>query len=148
MIHDETVVVETKWFPFGKSEGEYKLDQIRIRTPEYDCEINIGQMKKWTQEFISKKKARPIELKNLHRYRVAWFEHGHLIDYPRESLSNVITGWKISGDTLIAVKVYRYKGEMKVEQRKYLLENYGKTWRCWSAVPTRKQRERTPWLND
>ena len=46
MIHDETVVVETKWFPFGKSEGEYKLDQMRIRTPEYDCEINIGQMKK------------------------------------------------------------------------------------------------------
>lgn len=27
----------------------------------------------------------------------------------------------------------------------YLIEDYGKTWRCWTSCPTDEQREATPW---
>ena len=133
MIDHETVIMESKRFPFEK----------------YDGKINLTMMQMRVQEFInSKTRARPIKLKNLNRYHTAWFEHGHPNEDLWESLSNVITGWEISGNTLIALKVWRRNGVMEVERRKYPLDNYGKTWRCWSAVPTRKQREKTRWPHE
>ena len=66
MINHETVIMESKRFPFE----------------EYGGDINITEMRIQTQKFVaSKKRARPIALKNLNRYKTAWFEHGH----PNES---------------------------------------------------------------
>ena len=133
MINHETVIMESKRFPFE----------------EYGSDINITQMRIQTQKFVaSKKRARPIALKNLNRYKTAWFEHGHPNESKGVPLSNVITGWEISGNTLVAVKVWRHNGKTEVERRKYPLENYGKTWRCWSAVPTLGQLERTAWPDE
>ena len=133
MINHETVIMESKRFPYQK----------------YDGKINLTLMQLRVQEFItSKKRARPIELKNLKRYHTAWFEHGHPNESTCVPLSNVITGWEISGNTLVAVKVWRHNGKTEVERRKYPLENYGKTWRCWSAVPTLGQLERTAWPDE
>ena len=133
MINHETVIMESKRFPFE----------------EYGGDINITEMRIQTQKFVtSKKRARPIVLKNLNRYKTAWFEHGHPNESTCVPLSNVITGWEISGNTLVAVKVWRYNGKTEVERRKYPLENYGKTWRCWSAVPTLGQLERTAWPDE
>ena len=133
MIDHETVIYESKRFPFENFEASLDIDRMRIRV----------------QKFInSRKVAAPIALKDLHRYKTAWFEHGHPNVNMWDSLSNVITGWKICGDILIAVKVWKRNGEMRVEQRKYPMKNYGKTWRCWTAVPTHEQRERTAWPDE
>ena len=133
MIHHKTVIMETRWFPFE----------------EYETMLDIDRMRTRVQKFInSRKKAVPIALKDLRRYKTAWFEHGHPNVELMESLSHVLTGWKICGNVLIAVKIWKRNGEMKVEQRKYPMENYGKTWRCWTAMPTREQRERTVWPDD
>ena len=133
MIHHETVIMETRWFLFE----------------EYETALDIEQMRTRVQKFVaSKKEAAPIELKNLRRYKTAWFEHGHPNCELVESLSHVLTGWTIRGNELIAIKIWRHNGEMQVEQRKYPMENYGKTWRCWTGVPTRLQRERTAWPHE
>lgn len=40
-------------------------------------------------------------------------------------------------------RFYRRHGEME----SYSLNGYGVTWRCWDKMPTKEEKEETPWKN-
>lgn len=69
-----------------------------------------------------------------------WFEE-NAYGYVEES-SMICAQIYSFGDSWIAVDVPSQTHDETIE---FDNENYGKTWRCWSAKPTDEQREAVPW---
>ena len=138
MIHGREVVCEIK----------------RMSLKEYGKKIDLERMTKNVERFIVKEqKARVItDFSNLILYDTVYVEKGHPVfrqDFGNTSiinLSNILTEYEITDSQLIAVKVWRIKCEYTVDVLKFPLENYGKTWRCWSAVPKEEQIREEMWL--
>lgn len=138
MIHDSSVVCECK----------------RMSPKEYGKEIDLERMAQNVRAFINKKQeARVIaNFDSLILYKTVYVENGHPVFHsllgnaPKVNLSNILTEYEITDSQMIAVKVWKVKGEYTVEVLKFPLENYGKTWRCWSAVPTEEQIRKVKWL--
>lgn len=138
MIHDSSVVCECK----------------RMSPKEYGKEIDLERMAQNVRAFINKKQeARVIaSFDSLILYKTVYVEKGHPVFHsllgnaPKVNLSNILTEYEITDSQMIAVKVWKVKGEYTVEVLKFPLENYGKTWRCWSAVPTEEQIRKVKWL--
>lgn len=134
MIHDESVICETRKWPWETYLG--------------DMDIDLKLMQKNVRKFIAyKRKARVLTLDEVKGRNTAFFEIGHTD--PEElitiSLSNIMTEYKIRNGKLIAMKVWEFKGKKTVERFAFPLENYGKTWRCWSAVPGANQIRTVKW---
>lgn len=138
MIHDGSVICECK----------------KMSLEEYGKPIDLFQMANNTRHFInSKQKAKVItSVESLALYDTAYFEKGHPVfrkdfgDAGMINLSNVMTDYEITDSQLIAIKLWRLNHEYKIEVLKFPLENYGKTWRCWTAVPTVGQIRKVKWL--
>ena len=112
--------------------------------------INILRMVDNTRRFInSDEKAKVIaNFDSLANYDTAYFEFGHP-DYKQLftiNLSHILTDYEITDNQLIAYKVFRIHGETKIRIYKFPLKNYGKTWRCWTGVPTEVQIRTVRWL--
>ena len=69
-----------------------------------------------------------------------WFEE-NAYGYIEESVM-ICAQIYTFGDSWIAVDVPSQTHDETIE---FDNENYGKTWRCWSARPTDEQREAVPW---
>ena len=69
-----------------------------------------------------------------------WFEE-NAYGYIEESVMICAKIYSF-GDSWIAVDVPSQTHDETIE---FDNENYGKTWRCWSAKPTDEQREAVPW---
>lgn len=108
-------------------------------------------MQQKTRAFISGRKATPaavIPLEELGRYDTAYFEPRpfYLPDTRMlPDLSDVLACFRCNGNSVIALKAYWYRGHMEYYERHYPIRNYGKTWRCWTAVPTWEQLRETEW---
>ena len=132
MIHDQALVCECRKMPLE----------------EYDGEIDLELMQKHVRVFICKsEKARLLTFDEVKRRKTVYFEIGHT--RPDEliviNLSNIMTEYKVDGQKLLAVKLWQRKNEWTVEKITFPLDNYGKTWRCWSAVPTDEQIRKAVW---
>lgn len=132
MIHDQALVCECRKMPLE----------------EYDGEIDLELMRKRVRVFICKsEKARLLTFNEVKRRKTVYFEIGHT--RPDEliviNLSNIMTEYKADGQKLLAVKLWQRKNEWTVEKITFPVENYGKTWRCWSAVPTDEQIRKAVW---
>ena len=138
MIHDSSVICECK----------------RMSPKEYGKEIDLERMAQNVRAFINKnQEARVItSFDSLTLYKTVYVEKGRPVFHPllgnapKVNLSNILTEYEITDSQMIAVKVWKVKGEYTVEVLKFPLENYGKTWRCWSAVPTEEQIRKVKWL--
>ena len=132
MIKDEAVVCECRKMPLE----------------EYDGEIDLELMQKHVRNFIGRhEKARLLTIDEVKRRKTAFFEIGHM-DPDKLitiNLSNIITEYKVDGQKLLAVKLWRRMNEWTVEKMIFPVENYGRTWRCWSAVPTGEQIRKAVW---
>ena len=132
MIHDQALVCESRKMPFE----------------EYDGEIDLELMRKRVRNFICKsEKARLLTFDEVKRRKTVYFEIGHT--RPDEliviNLSNIMTEYKVDGQKLLAVKLWQRNNEWTVEKITFPVENYGRTWRCWSAVPTDEQIRKAVW---
>ncbi len=132
MIHDQALVCECRKMPLE----------------EYDGEIDLELMQKHVRVFICKsEKARLLTFDEVKRRKTVYFEIGHT--RPDEliviNLSNIMTEYKVDGQKLLAVKLWQRKNEWTVEKITFPVDNYGKTWRCWSAVPTDEQIRKAVW---
>lgn len=132
MIHDQALVCECRKMPLE----------------EYDGEIDLELMRKHVRIFICKsEKARLLTFDEVKRRKTVYFEIGHT--KPDEliviNLSNIMTEYKVDGQKLLAVKLWQRKNEWTVEKITFPVENYGRTWRCWSAVPTDEQIRKAVW---
>lgn len=132
MIHDQALVCECRKMPLE----------------EYDGEIDLELMRKHVRIFICKSEnARLLTFDEVKRRKTVYFEIGHT--RPDEliviNLSNIMTEYKVDGQKLLAVKLWQRKNEWTVEKITFPVENYGKTWRCWSAVPTDEQIRKAVW---
>ena len=138
MIHDSSVICECK----------------KMSLEEYGKEIDVERLAGNVKAFINKKqKARVItSIDSLISYKTVYIEKGHPVfrkDFGNLitiNLSNILTEYEITDSQLIAVKLWKVKGVQTVEVLKFPLENYGKTWRCWTAVPTADQIRKVKWL--
>lgn len=138
MIHDSSVICECK----------------KMSLEEYGKEIDVERLAGNVKAFINKKqKARVITgIDSLISYKTVYVEKGHPVfrkDFGNLitiNLSNILTEYEITDSQLIAVKLWKFKGVQTVEVMKFPLENYGKTWRCWTAVPTADQIRKVKWL--
>lgn len=132
MIHDQALVCECRKIPLG----------------EYDGEIDLELMRKPVRNFICKsEKARLLTFDEVKRRKTVYFEVGRtrLDKLIVINLSSIITEYKVDGQKLLAVKLWKRKNEWIVEKLTFPVENYGRTWRCWSAVPTEEQIRKAVW---
>ena len=126
MIHDQALVCESRKMPLK----------------EYDGEINLELMRKRVRNFICKsEKARLLTFDEVKRRKTVYFEIGRtrMDKLIVINLSSIITEYKVEDQKLLAVKLWQRKNEWIVEKLAFPVENYGRTWRCWSAVPTDEQ---------
>lgn len=132
MIHDQALVCECRKMPLE----------------EYDGEIDLELMRKHVRNFIRKsEKARLLTFDEVKRRKTVYFEVGRtrLDKLIVINLSSIITEYKVDGQKLLAVKLWQRKNERIVEKLTFPVENYGRTWRCWSAVPTDEQIRKAVW---
>lgn len=137
MIHDSSVICECRKMSFA----------------EYGKKIDIKRMAENTRAFIDKnEKAKVIKnFDSLINYKTVYVEKGHPVFHPdfgnmtMINLSCILTEYEITDSQMIAVKLWRRKGEYTIEVLKFPMENYGMTWRCWTAVPTDKQIRKVKW---
>lgn len=138
MIKDPNVICECK----------------KMSLDEYGKEIPIGRLADNVKAFINQtQKARVIAgADSLVNYKTVYVEKGHPVfrkdfgNFIPINLSNILTEYEITDSQLIAIKLWRVNGVCTVEVLKFPLENYGKTWRCWTAVPTADQIRKVKWL--
>ena len=138
MIHDSSVICECK----------------KMSLEEYGKEIDVERLAGNVKAFINqKKRARVItDIDSLSLYKTIYVEKGHPVfrkDFGNTimiNMSHILTEYEITDSQLIAVKLWRFHGKYTVEVLKFPLENYGKTWRCWTAVPTADQIRKVKWL--
>ena len=115
---------------------------------EYDGEIDLELMRKRVRNFICKsEKARLLTFDEVKRRKTVYFEVGRtrMDKLIVINLSSIITEYKVEDQKLLAVKLWRRKNEWIVEKLAFPVENYGRTWRCWSAVPTDEQIRKAVW---
>ena len=132
MIHDQALVCECRKMPLE----------------EYNGEIDLELMRKHVRNFIRKsEKARLLTFDEVKRRKTVYFEVGRtrLDKLIVINLSSIITEYKVDGQKLLAVKLWQRKNERIVEKLTFPVENYGRTWRCWSAVPTDEQIRKAVW---
>ena len=132
MIHDQALVCESRKMPLK----------------EYDGEINLELMRKRVRNFICKsEKARLLTFDEVKRRKTVYFEVGRtrMDKLIVINLSSIITEYKVEDQKLLAVKLWQRKNEWIVEKMAFPVENYGRTWRCWSAVPTDEQIRKAVW---
>ena len=128
MIHDSSVICESK----------------KMSLEEYGKEIDVERMAGNVKAFINKEEKASVIIgfDSLILYKTVYVEKGHPVfrkDFGNLitiNLSNILTEYEITDSQMIAAKLWKVKGECLVEVLKFQLENYGKTWRCWTAVPT------------
>ena len=138
MIHDSSVICECR----------------KMSLEEYGKKIDVDRLAGNVKAFINKEeKARVIAgADSLIMHKTVYVEKGHPVfrkDFGNLitiNLSNILTEYEITDSQLIAVKVWRVHGVNTVEVLKFPLENYGKTWRCWTAVPEADQIRKVKWL--
>lgn len=136
--------------------GVYKMEKehicyihksIRITEEEFKS-INKDLLNKHQKikEFIGRdrKDAKLIPEEELVNHDIAFFQ---LLQMPpaeqiyfSDSLSNIMVDFLVDREKgeVTAKKWWRFRGEVGMETRIYLLENYNKTWRAWTAVPEKK----------
>lgn len=94
------------------------------------------------EKFLCRNKTEtPIPIEKLGEYDAALFQNAWQ-DY---SLADIMVDFKIDKEKgeVTAKKLFRCRGEYELETRIYFIDNYGKTWRAWAAIPTREAAE---WL--
>lgn len=132
MIHSKFEICESRTIPWEK----------------YDGKIDMDLMRKRIRCFIKKReKARVLTFDEVKRRRTAYFEMGRtdpemLIVI---NLSNILTEYEVTDQQLRADKVWMNMKKTIIEKIIFPVENYGSTWRCWSAVPTEEQIRNTEW---
>jgi hypothetical protein len=137
MIKDPSVIYESK----------------KMSLDEYSKKIAVERLADNVKAFINQtQKARVITgADSLANYKTVYVEKGHPVfrkDFGNLitiNLSNILTEYEITDSQLVAVKLWKVKGVCTVEVLKFPLENYGKTWRCWTAVPTADQIRKVKW---
>lgn len=132
MIRDNALVCECRKMPLE----------------EYDGEIDLELMRKRVRNFICKsEKARLLTFDEVKRRKTVYFEVGRtrMDKLIVINLSSIIAEYKVEDQKLLAVKLWRRKNEWIVEKLAFPVENYGRTWRCWSAVPTDEQIRKAVW---
>jgi len=118
---------------------------------KFKSEINTWYYYQLTKIFMRNKNARVMTLDEVKNSDGAYFEFNQHYSYIFSSelfwinLSNIMVGYQITDTELIAYKVWHRVAETKIEEYKFLLKNYGSTWRCWSAVPTVEQIRQEKW---
>ena len=103
---------------------------------------------KKVQEFIGRPKqtANVITEEDLEKYDTALFEL-NVEDIIHYTLSDIMVDFEVdrkAGEVTVK-KLWRYRGKYEMEIRKYYIENYNRTWRAWSAVPTESARRAEEW---
>lgn len=94
------------------------------------------------EQFLHRKKTNtPIPADELEKHDVALFQPNHLeYDFQDYLLSDIMVDFEIDKEhgKITARKLYYYNGRHEIETRTYYMGNYGKTWRAWASLPTRK----------
>ena len=132
MIHSKYEICEARTIPWEK----------------YDGKIDMDLMRKRVRCFIEKRdKARVLTLNEVKRKKTAYFEMGQPDPHSLVviNLSNILTEYEVTDQELTAVRVFMKLSNTVVEKIRFPVENYGSTWRCWSAVPTEEQIRNTEW---
>ena len=114
-----------------------------IREKEINVQFgNVFEKHKKVVEFMKRNKTdKIIPVKELGKHDAALFQ---TLLIPHElqeySLSDIMVDFEIDYETgtVTAKKLFRCLGRYEMETRVYYLDNYGKTWRAWSALPKRE----------
>ena len=98
------------------------------------------------EQFLHRKKTNtPIPANELEKHDVALFQPNHLEHgFEEYTLSDIMVDFEIDKEhgEITARKLYYYNGRHEIETRTYYIENYGKTWIAWAALPTREAARR------
>lgn len=123
----EEICYTQKQEPIGKNEITVKIG-------------NILEMADKIKKFMNrnKKSAMVIPVEELEQHDTALFQTN--TDWTTGSnycLENILTGFQVdrTKGRVTAKKLYKFRGEYIMETRTYLIRNYGKTWRAWTALP-------------
>lgn len=111
----------------------------------HEFEIDRNLIHKQFNEFFKNKNPRVLTLDEVKNRKIAYFELGHHGMKDMVILSHIMVDYQIEDDKLVAYKLWEHWSGSTIELYKFPLENYGVTWRCWSAVPTVKQIRQEKW---
>ena len=96
-------------------------------------------------EFFKKRKTDMIiPIEELEKHKAALFQTVHNNHFQEYSFEDVLIDFKVDREKgeVKAQKLMIALGEYELETRIYYIENYGKTWRAWAALPTRDAAKR------
>ena len=132
----------------------YEMDEVcyihkseEIRREEIPAKIgNVMELADKIKAFMArdKKGAMVIPAEELEQHDTALFQN-HIIGEGDPLLlyspGDIMTGFKVDRATgkVIVKKLYRFRGDYLMETRTYLIRNYGKTWRAWTAMPDERK---------
>lgn len=100
---------------------------------------NIYEKRARAHEFLKKRKTdKIIPIEELEKHKAALFQTVNSYHFQEYSLEDVLIDFKVDREKgeVKAQKLIVF-GEYELETRIYYIENYGKTWRAWDALPTR-----------
>ena len=85
-----------------------------------------------------------IPIEELEKHKAALFQTVNNDYFQEYSLEDVLIDFEVDREKgkVKAQKLMRTFGEYELETRIYYIENYGKTWRAWAALPTRAAAQR------
>lgn len=114
--------------------------------PEKFGDLLAKHMK--VEEFIGRQKhtAKVIPADELEKHDTALFELNHEFEI-HYTLSDIMVDFEVdrkAGEVTVK-KLWRYQGKYEMETRIYYIENYNKTWRAWTAVPTKDAMAAEEW---
>ena len=131
--------------------GEILFTKRTEKITEKEVQNKFGDLitkHKKVEEFIGRPKqtAKVITEEDLEKYDTALFElnvEGRIY----YTLSDIMVDFEVNrqaGEVTVK-KLWRYRGKYEMEIRKYYIENYNRTWRAWTAVPTESARREVKW---
>ena len=104
----------------------------------------ITKRKKIEQFLHNEKTETPIPVDELREHDVALFQTSIHEGRQEYLLEDIMVDFEIDKEKgeVTARKLIYYNRVHELETRIYYLDNYGKTWRAWAALPTREAAQR------
>lgn len=129
-----------------KQDTCYEHKSIEIGWHEIEKKFgSIYEKKLKVHEFFKREKTDVvIPVEELEKHHSALFQTIHNNGFQDYSFNDVLIDFQVDKEKGIvkAKKLFKFMQRYFLETRIYYIENYGKTWRAWAALPTRASASR------